>query len=230
MKRVVIIPVYNEEKSLPFVLKDLLKLKLDEIIVVDNASSDESKKIILEHHVSYLYESRAGYGSACLKGLDYVYSKYQEDISIGFIDGDYSDHPEDLLKLFSKIDDGYDFVLGSRLLGKSEKGALLIHAKLGNKFACFVMSLLYPRGYKFSDLGPMRVIKKSKLLKLGMVDTNFGWTIEMQLKALRDKLKISELPASYKKRIGQSKISGTLVGSLKASIKILYSLYLYSRK
>jgi len=227
MDRVVLIPAFNEELSIGLVLSDLNTLGLSEIIVIDNNSTDKTKDEIIKHNATYLLEKNGGYGSACLKGLDYVFSKYKGEALIGFIDGDYSDHPIEIESLFEKCEHSFDMCIGSRLRGKSEAGALFVHASLGNKFACFMMSLLYPGKFKFSDLGPMRVIKKNKLLEIGMIDKNFGWTIEMQMKALQKDLKISELPVSYKKRIGKSKISGSIIGSLKASIKILYSLYLY---
>ncbi len=227
MDKVIIIPAYNEEKSIGFVLRDLNTLGIKEIIVVDNNSTDKTKDEIIGHGATYLLEKKMGYGSACLKGLEYVFSNYSSEILIGFVDGDYSDNPKEIELLFKECEKGSDFCLGSRIAGESEPGSLFIHASLGNKFACLVMSLLYPGTFKFSDLGPMRVIKKSKLQELSMVDKNFGWTIEMQMKALKGNLEISEVPVSYKKRIGKSKISGSIIGSLKASIKILYSMYLY---
>lgn len=219
---VVIIPVYNEEKSLPFVIKELPKEYLKKIVVVDNNSTDNSSKIAYDLDCDVIFEPKMGYGQACLTGIKEAL-KYQPKY-IAFIDGDYSDSPAELNSLIEKIDSGFDMVIGSRTLGKAEKGSLLPQAIFGNWLATTLMSIFIGK-YKFSDLGPFRIINTEKLLNLQMKDTNFGWTIEMQVKALLNNLKVSEVSVSYKKRIGQSKITGTINGTFKAGYKILYTLF-----
>jgi len=225
---VVVIPALNEEESLPLVLKDLPSV--GRVIVVDNGSTDRTADRARELGATVVSESQRGYGSACLRGLSEVDSLIQSESMrvdvVAFVDADYSDHVHllgDLLK--PVLDNQQDFVLGSRLLGEREPGAMPPQSVYGNKLACGLMNLFF--GGRYTDLGPMRAIGMESLQQMRMVDENFGWTIEMQLKALRQKLRILELPVPYRKRIGTSKISGTVSGTVKAGSKILYSLWRY---
>lgn len=224
-KVTVVIPALNEAASLPYVLLDLPKGQ--RVIVVDNESTDDTPTVALGHGAQVVHERARGYGAACLKGLETI----RELIAAGektpqivvFLDGDYSDHPELLPALVQPIfSHRADFVLGSRPAGQREKGAMLWQSVFGNRFACFHMRRLF--GAHYSDLGPFLAIEYQALCRLGMIDRNFGWTIEMQIKATRAGLRTMEVPVPYRRRIGKSKISGTLLGSSKAGAKILYTI------
>lgn len=224
----VIIPALNEEQSLPRVLADLPAV--GHTIVVDNASTDRTAKVAVAAAASVVRECRRGYGAACLRGL----AEVERAIAAGglpprvivFLDGDYSDYPERLPDLVSPILAGEaDFVLGSRLLGQRQAGAMPPQSVWGNRLACFLMRLLF--GARYTDLGPFRAIGYQSLKSLGMIDQNFGWTVEMQIKAARAGLRTREVPVPYRCRIGQSKISGTLIGTLKAGYKILFVIAKY---
>lgn len=218
---VVIIPAYNEEEPLPKVLQDIPDF-IDEIIVVNNGSSDNTVNVAKDSGATVLTEMARGYGAACLIAIDYIKNKNYDVIV--FLDGDYSDYPEEMSLIIEPIiKDNYDLVIGSRMLGKREKGALLLQAAWGNWLASFLIRLFWK--YKFTDLGPFRAIKYSCLIKLNMRDRNFGWTVEMQIKAAKQKMKTTEVPVSYRKRIGQSKVTGTIKGTVKASVKILYLIF-----
>jgi glycosyltransferase involved in cell wall biosynthesis len=218
---VVIIPVFNEEKSLPFVLADIPKF-VDEIIVANNRSTDKTVDAAQKAHVTVVNEDERGYGAACLKAIEFLKDK-NFDIVV-FLDGDYSDCPEEMNRVVEPIiKDNYDLVVGSRMIGEKEKGAMLPHAILGNWLSSFLINLFWK--YKFTDLGPFRAIKYSSLLKLDMKDRNYGWTVEMQIKAAKQRLKTTEVPVSYRKRIGQSKVTGTFKGTIKASSKILWLIF-----
>lgn len=224
----VIIPAYNEEKSLPHVLQDLPRKIIKEIIVVDNASTDKTPQKAGQLGCRVIYEARRGYGQACLSGIAALDSQVQ---IVVFIDGDHSDHAEKLPELIDPIVHGeYDFVIGSRILGNREKGAMTPQAYFGNKLACFLMKVFW--GASYTDLGPFRAITYEALKKLQMSDKDFGWTIEMQIKAIECGLKITEIPVDYRKRIGKSKISGTIAGTILAGSKILWTIFKYkfSRK
>lgn len=225
---VVIIPALNEAESLPLVLNDLPTTS--RVIVVDNGSSDQTASIARQLGATVVCEPERGYGAACLKGLDEAERLVlQESIPVdvvAFVDADFSDHVHLLGDLIGPVlDDEYDFVIGSRLLGEREPGAMPPQSIYGNKLACGLMNLFF--GGRYSDLGPMRAIRFDSLQQMNMVDRNFGWTIEMQLKALRQKLRILEIPVPYRRRIGVSKISGTVSGTVRAGSKILYSLWRY---
>ena len=226
-KIALIIPVFNEEGSIGKVIADIPRHIVDEIIVVDNGSTDNSPQIAKSLGATVLSQPIRGYGAACLKGIDYLKSQSAQPELLVFLDGDYSDYPEESENLVEKINAGYDFVLGSRVLGIEYFGAhLSSHSVLGNKLAAFFLKYLFRGNY--TDLGPFRVIKFDKLLRLQMADMNFGWTMEMQIKALRHKLKICEIPVKYRERFaGESKVTGTFWGSLKAFIKITYIVILY---
>ena len=227
----VIIPALNEEESLPRVLGDLPPV--GRTIVIDNGSTDRTAEVAVAAGAQVVQELQRGYGAACLRGL----AEIEAAIGAGetaprvvvFLDGDYSDYPERLPDLVSPILAGQaKFVLGSRLLGHREAGAMPPQSIWGNRLACFLMRLLF--GARYTDLGPFRAIDYQSLKSLGMVDQNFGWTVEMQIKAARAGLRTMEVPVPYRCRIGQSKISGTLAGTIKAGYKILFIIARYGLK
>jgi glycosyltransferase involved in cell wall biosynthesis len=217
----VIIPVLNEERALPLVLAEL-PAWVDEILVVDNGSTDRSTEVAHQAGALVISEPRRGYGRACLAGIAALGPC---DIIV-FLDGDHSDYPEDLPLLVDPIVHGQaDFVLGSRLLGSRERGAMPPQSVWGNRLACLLMRLLF--GVRYTDLGPFRAITRQTLEQLGMGDLNYGWTVEMQIKAARRRLRITEVPVRYRQRIGRSKISGTLRGTILAGYKILATILSY---
>lgn len=219
----VLIPAFNEEKSITQVIKKLPKDIVDEIVVVDNASTDATQEIALRNGAKVVKELHRGYGAACLKGLESIDNT---DIVV-IIDGDYSDYPEQITRLLEPIVNGNaDFVIGSRVLGLREDGALTPQAYWGNKLAVFLIYRLF--GYKFTDMGPFRAIRYESLKKLNMKDRDFGWNVEMQIKALNYGLNIKEAPVDYRKRIGNSKISGTIFGAIKAGTKIIFTIFKYA--
>ncbi len=223
----VIIPAYNEQNSVGKVINDIPKDIVSEVIVVNNASTDKTRKVAEEAGATVLDEQRQGYGYACLKGLEYVANSPSEKPGIVvFIDADYSDYPEELKLLVKPIaDDNYDMVIGSRALGERERGSMTIPQVFGNWLATNLLALLY--GIKFTDLGPFRAMKYDSLVKLEMKDTTYGWTVEMQLKAAKHKMKCIEIPVTYRKRIGISKVSGTVKGTILAGYKILWTIFKY---
>lgn len=221
MKVFLIIPVFNEERSIGLVLQDIPASLVSEVIVVDNNSTDETAQVARNHGATVLTETQQGYGSACLAGINYA-KKHKPGIVV-FLDGDYSDFPNELPILLNEINAGSDLVIGSRVLGKAEPGALLPQARLGNLLAVRLIQCFF--GHKYTDLGPFRAIKWEKLMALEMADSNFGWTVEMQIKAVKRGLKISEVSVSYRKRIGVSKVTGTFSGTIKAGYKILYTIF-----
>jgi glycosyltransferase involved in cell wall biosynthesis len=222
MNTAVIIPAYNEELSIGRVVSSISRDIINEVIVVNNNSIDNTVKNAKDAGATVLMETLQGYGASCLKGIEYLKDKYI-DIII-FMDGDYSDYAEELPLLIDPIrEENYDFVIGSRILGKREKGALPLQSRIGSIISGFLIKLFW--GFKYTDLGPFRAIKFDKLLQLNMKDKWFGWTVEMQIKALKNKLRVKEVPVSYRKRIGNSKVSGTVKGSLMASIIILKTIF-----
>jgi glycosyltransferase involved in cell wall biosynthesis len=215
----VIIPALNEERALPAVLAELPP-GVDQVVVVDNGSTDRTAQVALRAGARVVKELQRGYGAACLRGLAAIDPC---DVVV-FLDGDHSDHPEELPRLIEPLARGQaDFVLGSRLLGKREAGAMPPQSVWGNRLACFLMSVLF--GVRYTDLGPFRAIRRDALERLGMHDRNFGWTVEMQIKAARHRLRIKEVAVEYRRRIGRSKISGTVLGSVRAGYKILYTIF-----
>lgn len=224
----VIIPAYNEEDSIAAVINELPD-SVNEIIVVNNNSSDDTVINAEAAGATVLSEDRKGYGYACLKGMKYIAEQSDPPHIIVFIDGDYSDYPEELNKLVAPIlNDGKDMVIGARVKQLREEGSMTPQQIFGNWLATSLMKLFF--GAKFTDLGPFRAIKYDQLLELQMEDKTYGWTVEMQLKALKKKLKYSEIPVQYKRRIGISKVSGTVKGSIFAGMKILGWIFKYSIK
>ncbi len=224
----VIIPAFNEADSIAAVIKEIPN-SVTEIIVVNNNSSDDTVINAEKAGATVLTEDRRGYGYACLKGMDYIAKQSNPPSIIVFIDGDYSDYPEELDKIVEPIlKNGYDFVIGARVKRLREEGSMTPQQIFGNWLATFLMKLFF--GATFTDLGPFRAIKYDKLLDLQMEDKTYGWTVEMQLKALKKKLSYVEIPVRYKKRIGVSKVSGTVKGSIFAGIKILGWIFKYSIK
>ena len=219
----VIIPALNEEESIGQVLNDIPGEIVEEVIVVDNGSSDNTVTVSKGLGANVILEPLKGYGAACLKGISIL--KQDTDIVV-FLDADYSDYPQDLHTVVKPIiDDDAEMVIGSRMSGAREKGTLLPQAIFGNKLATFLIRLFW--GFKYTDLGPFRAIKYRDLLALNMTDKNFGWTVEMQIKALKKRLRIVEVPVRYRKRIGKSKITGTFSGTVRAGVKIIYTIFKY---
>lgn len=219
----IIIPAINEEESIGLVLNDIPKDIVKEIIVVDNGSYDNTVAVAKNLGARVMLEPLKGYGSACLRGISVL--KKNTDIVV-FLDADYSDYPQDIHTIIKPILTGKaEMVIGSRMLGVREKGALLPQAFFGNNLATFLIRLFW--GFSYTDLGPFRAIRYKALLALNMVDKNFGWTVEMQIKALKKGLRIMEVPVRYRRRIGKSKITGTFSGTVRAGTKIIYTIFKY---
>lgn len=223
MNTYVIIPAYNEEQSIGKVVDEIPKDWVKEIVVVSNASTDNTEAVAQKAGATVLIENQKGYGAACLKGIRYVADKADADILV-FLDGDYSDYPHQLPLLVKPIvEEGYDMVIGSRELGDREGGAMMPQQIFGNWLATSLIRLLY--NYTFTDLGPFRAIRWDKLVEIDMKDEDFGWTVEMQVKAAKKKLKCTEVAVDYRKRIGVSKVTGTIKGTFMAGYKILWTIF-----
>lgn len=221
----VIIPAYNEEKSIPKVIGDVPSL-VRHIVVANNNSTDSTGKVAESAGAKVVFEPQKGYGKACLTAMSWIKKQEIQPDIVVFLDGDYSDYPEDLLDLIHPIlEDKADMVIGSRALGERESGSMTFPQVFGNWLATTMMK--YIQGAKFSDLGPFRAIVWLKLLDLKMIDENFGWTIEMQIKAHKAGLRYTEVPVNYRKRIGISKVSGTVKGVFGAGYKIIYTIFKY---
>lgn len=224
----VIIPAYNEADSIGYVISDIPDI-VNEIIVVNNNSTDTTEINAKKAGATVLNEVSKGYGYACLKGMDYIANQTEKPDIIVFLDGDYSDYPEDLNKIVAPIiENDIDFVIGSRNKNLRETGSMTAPQIFGNWLATTLMRLFF--NAKFTDLGPFRAIKYEKLLALNMEDKTYGWTVEMQLKALKQNLTYTEIPVNYRNRIGVSKVSGTVKGAIFAGIKILGWIFKYSFK
>ncbi len=214
----VVIPAYNEENAIANVIAEIPTI-VNEIVVVNNNSTDATVAVAQAAGATVLTENNKGYGYACLKGLAYLKAGNTPDIVV-FLDGDYSDFPKELNLLVQPIiDNKVDFVVGARVKEKREEGSLTPQQIFGNWLACYLMRLLFKS--EFTDLGPFRAIRWETLEALEMGDKTYGWTVEMQLKALRQKIPYQEIPVSYKKRIGVSKVSGTVKGTIFAGAKII---------
>lgn len=221
----VIIPAFNEEQSIGLVLDEIPKDWVREVVVCNNASTDQTAAVARAHGATVVDEPHKGYGAACLKGISYLKEKgtEQPDIVV-FIDADYSDHPEELVDLIKPImEENMDLVIGSRALGNLEKGAMMPQQIFGNWLAINLIRLFYR--YNFTDLGPFRAIKWDSLLSLDMQDRDFGWTVEMQVKAAKQKMHCTERPVRYRRRVGVSKVSGTIRGTILAGHKILWTIF-----
>ena len=224
----VIIPAFNEADSIGLVIQDIPDV-VEEVIVVSNNSTDQTEENARKAGASVLTETRKGYGYACLKGMDYVAAQQEKPDIIVFLDGDYSDYPEQLSAIIQPIlQENIDFVIGARVDRLREEGAMTFPQIFGNWLATRLMRLFF--GAKFTDLGPFRAIKYEKLLALKMEDKTYGWTVEMQLKAIKQKLSYVEVPVNYRNRIGVSKVSGTVKGAVMAGVKILGWIFKYSLK
>lgn len=222
----VIIPAFNEERSIAHVVRDIPGKWVKEVIVVNNASTDNTVEVAQKAGATVLNEMTPGYGMACLKGIEYVKTEHPSTEILVFLDGDYSDYPEHLPQLVKPIiQDNFDMVIGSRALGKRESGSMTIPQLFGNWLATTLLRWFY--GVRFTDLGPFRAISFDKLIEIGMVDRDYGWTVEMQLKAAKHKLKCTEVAVNYRRRIGVSKVSGTVKGTVMAGYKILYTIFKY---
>jgi glycosyltransferase involved in cell wall biosynthesis len=224
-KIVAIIPAYNEEQSLGKVVRAIPQPPVEEIIVVNNNSSDCTAEVASAAGARVVFEGEQGYGAACLRGI--VEAKKLGAALMVFLDADHSDFPEEIPSLIAPILSGEcDFVVGSRALGVKEKGAMTPQQLFGNWLACRLMHLLL--GARYTDLGPFRAISMPGLEKLNMRDRNYGWTVEMQIKAALEKLRVREVAVRYRKRIGKSKISGTVKGTLMAGWKIILTILRYA--
>ena len=224
----VIIPAHNEAGAIALVLAEIPIGLVQEVIVVDNNSTDKTSDIARAHGATVLHETRPGYGYACLAGMAHAYGRPQSeqpDIVV-FLDGDHSDFPEQMPELLAPLLRGEaDMVIGSRALGEREKGSLLPQQRFGNWLASRLLRLRY--GGTVTDLGPFRAILAPALLALHMEDKTYGWTVEMQVKAARLGMRTVEVPVRYRKRIGTSKVSGTVRGTIGAGYKILWTIFKY---
>lgn len=221
----VIIPAYNEEASIGLVIQEI-PVGVREIIVCNNNSKDSTAAVAKANGATVVDEPRPGYGSACLRGMAHIRSRPIEehpDIVV-FLDGDHSDYPEQLTELVAPIiEEGYDMVIGSRATGDLEQGAMQPQQIFGNWLATNLIRLFY--NYSFTDLGPFRAIKWKELESLKMNDPDFGWTVEMQVRAAKAGMKCTEIPVRYRQRIGVSKVSGTVRGTILAGHKILWTIF-----
>lgn len=221
----VLIPAFNEENSVALVIRDIPDF-VRNVIVVNNNSNDDTVKVAQDAGAIVLNEPQRGYGKACLTGMNYIAEQAIEPEILVFLDADYSDYPEQLNDLIKPIlKEGYDMVIGSRAKGHKESGSMTLPQIFGNWLATSLMGMIYKTDY--SDLGPFRAVRWNKLKSLGMKDETYGWTIEMQIKAAKSEWKTTEIPVDYRKRIGVSKVSGTVKGVFGAGYKILWTIWKY---
>ncbi|MEE9373728.1 MAG: glycosyltransferase family 2 protein [Saprospiraceae bacterium] len=217
-------PAFNEEKSIGKVVDDIPKELVRNIYVCNNASTDKTAIVANNHGAIVLDEPNTGYGSACLRGITEIKEQEQLPDILVFVDGDYSDYPEDMIELIRPIvKDECDMVIGSRAMGNMERGSMTPQQLFGNWLATTLIKVIY--GYRFTDLGPFRAIKYNALTTMKMEDKTYGWTVEMQVKAAKMGMKCTEVPVRYRKRIGVSKISGTIKGTILAGHKILWTIF-----
>lgn len=220
----VIIPAYNEEASIGLVINDIPGRLVRHVIVCNNASTDQTARVAEANGAIVLHALEKGYGSACLKGLAHLESLATPPDIVVFLDGDYSDHPEEMNTLIAPIvEENMDLVIGSRALGTLERGAMQPQQIFGNWLATTLIKMIY--NYDFTDLGPFRAVSYKALRAMEMKDKNFGWTVEMQVKAAKQAMRCTEVPVSYRRRIGVSKVSGTVKGTIMAGYKILWTIF-----
>lgn len=223
----VIIPALNEEEAIAKVLGDIPRNIVRNIVVVDNGSSDRTAEVAREAGALVYAEQNRGYGAACLKGIEVLAGFEPLPQLVVFLDGDYSDHPEQMQQVIAPIlNNSADMVIGSRALGNREPGAMMPQQRFGNWLATFLIRILYK--FRYSDLGPFRAITWKALKDIDMQDRDFGWTVEMQIKALKKGVRVSEVPVDYRQRRGHSKITGTVKGTIMAGYKILYTIFKYA--
>ena len=224
LRTAVIIPALNEERSIGIVVGSIIR-DVDRVIVVDNGSSDRTIDVARDAGARVVHQHERGYGAACLRGLDELRSD-PPDIVL-FMDGDASDHPDDASRIIAHLASGdTEFCLGSRVLGTAERGALTPQQRFGNWLATTLIALRWR--VRYTDLGPLRAVRWTTLASMNMVDRTWGWTVEMQIKAARDGVHVLEVPVRYRKRIGVSKISGTVIGSVRAGVKIIATIVRYA--
>ncbi len=222
----VIIPAFNEQNAVGLVIDEIPKDWVSEIIVVDNGSTDDTFSQAESKGATAIKEPVRGYGNACLRGMKHISDSTTQPDIVVFLDGDHSDYPEQLIDLVQPIlENKADMTIGSRALGTKEKGSMTPQQIFGNWLATTLIKLFY--GVKFTDLGPFRAIRYESLLTIGMRDRTYGWTVEMQLKAAKLNLRTLDVPVNYRQRIGVSKVSGTVKGTLGAGYKILYTIFKY---
>ncbi|MGB6036444.1 MAG: glycosyltransferase family 2 protein [Cryomorphaceae bacterium] len=229
MKKIidVIIPAFNEEESIGLVLNDIPKGLVRQVVVANNNSTDRTSERAKDAGAVVVNQPEQGYGAACLMAIDTSLSTGPPPDILVFLDADYSDHPEEMMLLLEPILSGQaELVIGSRALGDREKGSMMPQQVFGNRLATFLMKIIY--GSTFTDLGPFRAITRRAYEEIGMVDRNFGWTVEMQVKALKKKIAHTEIPVTYRRRKGVSKVSGTVKGSILAGYKIIYTIFKYA--
>lgn len=227
MKIIVIIPAWNEAPSIGKVVADIDRALVSEVVVVDNNSKDATAMVAREAGATVLFEGEQGYGAACLKGIAYMNELDDKPELVVFMDADYSDYAEEMPDLIAPILRGEaDMVIGSRALGQREKGSMTPQQVFGNWLATRMIRIFF--SHRYTDLGPYRAITRSALNQIGMCDRNYGWTVEMQIKALQHNLRVSEIPVNYRMRIGVSKVSGTLKGTVMAGYKIIFTIFKYA--
>lgn len=223
----VVIPAWNEEKSIGHVVRDIDRTRVRHVIVVDNNSKDKTREVAESAGAIVLFEGEQGYGAACLTGIAHARNQVPRAEVLVFMDADYSDYAHELPLLLAPIlNDGADLVIGSRALGVREKGSMTPQQVFGNWLATRLIRLFF--NFTYSDLGPYRAIRTDALEQIGMRDRNYGWTVEMQIKALKHKLKVAEVAVNYRKRIGVSKVSGTVKGTIMAGYKIIITIFKYA--
>ncbi len=225
----VIIPAFNEEAAISNVIKAIPHDLVRNIIVCNNNSNDRTEQVAKSESAIVVNENRPGYGWACLKGIAYCTELQVPPTIVVFLDGDFSDYPEEMESLLMPIiNQNMDLVIGSRALGDREKGSMMPQQVFGNWLATRMIKVLY--GYIFTDLGPFRAITWNALNRINMEDKTYGWTVEMQVKAAKLKMRTCEVPVRYRQRIGVSKVSGTVKGTLMAGYKIIFTILKYSFK
>jgi glycosyltransferase involved in cell wall biosynthesis len=222
----VIIPALNEENSIGKVVGEIPRHLVREVIVIDNGSTDMTMVRAGQAGATVLTESRRGYGYACLKGIEYIRTLKERTQIVVFVDGDYSDYPEEMPGILEPLlQNEADLVIGSRMTGKRQKGSMTLPQVFGNWLATRLIKSIF--GVAFTDLGPFRAISFDRLMQLQMEDKTYGWTVEMQIKAAKAGLRCTEVPVGYRKRIGKSKVSGTIRGVFMAGYKILWTIFNY---